>query len=373
MSGTGILIVSASTGTGHLRAADALKGAFAELDPALPVEHVDLLALAPRWVRGIYGTGYEMVAARAPGLWKGIYRATDGPSHDRAHWAPLAHRILFREFRRLLASGRWQACVSTHFLPSQLAAGRPGLPPVSMVITDFTLHRVWVNPRVARYFVATDTLAADLRRRVPGARVDATGIPVACALSRAPSRGDARAALGLAPGRPTALVIGGGLGIGVEEAALAALAAAPPDAQVVAVCGRNQTAKARLEGMGVSPERLRVFGYVGGMERFLAAADVVATKPGGLTTSEALALGKPLLLTRPIPGAEEGNTRALLAEGAALAAFDDASARAAFARLFGEPEVLERLSAAARRIGRPDSALSVARAVAGGRAATAAA
>jgi processive 1,2-diacylglycerol beta-glucosyltransferase len=355
----GVLIVSASTGTGHLRAGEALRQALAERDPGVPVEHVDLLELAPRWVRAAYGAGYEVVAARAPWLWDRIYRRTDGADEDHARWAPLAQRLLFREFRRLLLDGRWKHCLCTHFLPCQLAAGRPGLPPFSLVVTDFTLHRYWAQPGVGRYFVATDTLGDELRRRVRGARVRATGIPVAPAFAAAPPRAEARAALGLDPRRPVALLMGGGLGLGVEEMAEAALASDTAGVQLVAVCGRNAAARERLERRGAGEERLRVLGYVQGVERWISAADVVVTKPGGLTTSEALALGRPLILARPIPGAEEGNTRALVQAGAALAAPDGRSLREALERAFAPGDTRARLAAAARRIGRPHAARTV--------------
>lgn len=362
MRRSGVLLVSASTGTGHVRAAEALRQALAGREPALTVRHVDLLELAPGWVRTLYGTGYEVVAARAPRLWKGIYRLTDG-REDSARWGALARKLLFQEFRRLLVRRRWDAVVCTHFLPCQLAAGRPDLPPFSLVVTDFTLHRYWVQPGVRRYFTATDALAAELVARVPGARVTASGIPVAPGFGAGVTREEARGALGIEPARRVALVMGGGLGIGVEEAVEAALETTPPDALLLAVCGKNEAARARLEARGVAPERLRVHGFVRGIERMMAAADVVATKPGGLTTSETLAMGRPLVLIRPIPGAEEGNTRALAAEGAALAAQDPAALREAFGRVFTEPGLLPRLSAAARRLGRPDAALAIADAV----------
>jgi UDP-N-acetylglucosamine:LPS N-acetylglucosamine transferase len=129
-----------------------------------------------------------------------------------------------------------------------------------------------------------------------------------------------RAELGLAQDRPVALVMGGGLGIGVEEATAAALQATHPAVQIVTICAKNEAARVRLLSLGVPPERLHVHGTVRGMERFLAATDVVAGKPGGLTVSETLAVGRPLLLTRPIPGAEEVNTRAVVEEGAGLCA-----------------------------------------------------
>lgn len=353
-----LLIVSASTGTGHLRAADALREASLASDIPLRAEHVDLLELAPAWIRSLYGAGYEKVAAKAPRVWKGIYRLTDGDTADRARWAPLAWRILFREFHRLLRSQPWDACVCTHFLPCQLAADRPGLPPFSLVMTDLTVHRYWVQPRVRRYFVGVEPAAADLRQRVPGARVEVTGIPVSASIGAAPMRDEARAALGL-DARPMLLVTGGGLGIGVEEAAAAALAGAPAEVRIAVVCGRNEAARERLAARAEAEPRLAVHGFVRNMQHWLAAADVVAGKAGGLFTSESLAVGKPLVFTRPIPGAEEGNMRVVTGAGAALEGRDFDAMRDAFARVFGEPGLLDRLSMNARRLGRPDAARAI--------------
>lgn len=363
MSQPAVLIVSAANGAGHMRAAEAVRGAIAARDPDVRVEHVELLSIAPRWVRAFYGSLFEKVVERAPRVWGEIYRLTDGADHDTARWAPLAHRTLFREFRRLLRSRPWNVCVSTHFLPCQLAAGRHGLPRFGLVVTDFGLHRMWVQPGVSTYYVATETLAGDLRRRVRHAGVQATGIPIDPVFAGAPPQGEARAALGLAPDRPVALVMGGGLGIGVEEGVTAALDATEPGVQLLAVCGRNDGARCRLASARVPEERLRVYGHVRGMEQYLAAADVVVGKPGGLTVSETLALGKPLVLTRPIPGAEEENTRAVVAEGAALCAPTQEALRAQLRRLFREPGLLAGLSEAARRIGRPHAADAVASSV----------
>jgi processive 1,2-diacylglycerol beta-glucosyltransferase len=325
--------------------------------------HEDILELAPRWVQSVYGGGFEMMAARAPWLWREVYERTDGKCGEEKVWGDLAARILFREFRRLLEGGEWGLCLCTHFLPGQLAAGRAGMPPFASVVTDFVAHRYWLQPGVDRFFVATEALAADVMARLPGARAEATGIPVAQKFETRLSREDARRALGLDPRRPVALVIGGGMGLGIEETVQAALRARVEQLQVVAVCGRNEAARAHLAAAGVPAERLQLRGFVSDVERYLAAADVVVTKPGGLTTSETLALGRPLLLTRPIPGQEEGNTTALVAAGAALAAPEPEQLEHALERVFGEAGVLERLGAAAERIGRPKAAEAIARAV----------
>lgn len=329
-----ILIASASAGTGHLQAGRALQAAFAAR--GVRAEHVDVLALAPRWLRTAYGGGYELLATRAPRVWGGIYRWSDGPAGDAARWGPPASRTLFRAFRRLLLREQWGMCLSTHFLPSQLAAGIPGVPPFALVITDHALHRYWVQPRVRRYFVASSRLADGVRKRLPGAQVMDTGIPVAPGFTRPPFWQDARAALGLSMDDPVALVMGGGFGLAVESSVAAVRAAAVPNLQVIAVCGRNEAAHRRLLEQS-DPRTVRVLGYVDGIERLMAAATVVVTKPGGLTSSEALALGRPLILTRPIPGHEAGNVRVLTNLDVALAAPDQSTLTTQVRRFFADP------------------------------------
>lgn len=355
-----ILVASASAGTGHVRAGEALREALLARDPSSHVEHVDVLELGPSWLRRAYRDGFELMASRAPWLWKELYELTDLGRTDPARWGRPAKSLLFPELDRLLVGGGWDVVLATHFLPAQLAAGRPA-PPVALVVTDFTLHRWWVQPRVERYFVATRNLADQVRHRVRGARADATGIPIAPSFMEALPRAAARASLGLDPDRPVALVMGGGMGIGVEASARAVAAADTPELQVLAVTGRNQRARESLQhDAGLPSHRLHVHGLVDRMPDFLAAADVVVTKPGGLTLSESLALGRPLVLTRGIPGHEDGNVEALTAAGAALHAPTDDKLTETIRRLSADPRLPNGLAAAARRIGRPHAASTVA-------------
>jgi processive 1,2-diacylglycerol beta-glucosyltransferase len=106
-----------------------------------------------------------------------------------------------------------------------------------------------------------------------------------------------------------------------------------------------------------------VVGYASDVERYLAAADLAVTKPGGLTISESLALGCPLLLTRPIPGQEEGNTRVLRTAGAALSATEPREVTLRIEQIFGDPRRLTALRSAARSLGRPHAAASIASAI----------
>lgn len=354
-----ILLVSASTGTGHRTAAESLRRAYATLHPAYHVEHVDLLDLAPRWVRATYGTGYELIATRAPWLWRQMYHHTDGEAHDRARWSPVAQRLLFSEFQKLLLSRSWNYCLCTHFLPCQLAAGRPGLPPFSLAITDFTVHRFWVQQGVRRFFVATDAMATDLKGRLNNPRVDVTGIPISPRFAEAPNRMAARNSLGIDSRRRVALVMGGGLGIGVEESVREALLHSPPETLIIAITGSNAAVRERLVQLRMPPWRLRIEGYVDDVERFISASDFVITKPGGLTTSEALALGRPLIFTGAIPGQETGNARAVAAAGAALFAEDQGELGGAIRKLSSDGQLLMGLAVSAARLGRPGSARDV--------------
>jgi processive 1,2-diacylglycerol beta-glucosyltransferase len=365
-----ILVVSASAGMGQVRAGEAVTAALA--NGVVRAEHVDVLSLAPRWVGRAYGGGFELLASRAPRLWREIYERSDGPTEDAARWGPVAARVLFRSFRRLLRSHPWRLCLCTHFLPSQLMSGRPGAPPFALVVTDYSLHRYWVQPRVREYFVATRAMAAELTRRNAGAHALATGIPIEPAFARPPAWQDARARLGLDPDRPVALVMGGGAGMGVEEVVAAALAAPVRGLQVVAACGRNSAAHDRLLA-SADGSRLRVLGYRRDMPDVMTAADVVVTKPGGLTTTEALALGRPIVLTRPIPGHEEANVDVLTGAGAALFAPDSRSLVEALTTFFQQPALRLRLAQHARTMGEPDAARRIARAVLDHHAARAAA
>lgn len=353
------LIVSVSAGTGHVRAGEALRTAFDDVGYSR-VEHVDVLDLAPRWVRTAYGGGFELVASRAPGVWRGVYRLSDGPDGDDAKWGPIAHRVLFRAFRRLLLSERWAFCASTHFLPGQLAAGLPGHPPIALVVTDFMLHRYWVQPRVREYFVATRDTARALRQRLPNADALATGIPVAAAFARPAERTQARVKYDISADSRVALVMGGGLGIGVEANVRAALDARVPGLQIVAVCGRNRTAYERLRSLAVPEAQLRVHGYADDVAGIIAASDVVVTKPGGLTCSETLALGRPLVLTRAIPGHEEANVRYLTARGAAVSAPATADVGPALRSILLDAGTYRHAADAAREIGTPFAARDIA-------------
>lgn len=375
---TRLLILSVSAGNGHVRAAEALAATAAAQPGAAEARHIDAMQHVASGFRAVYADGYLKLVDRYPELWSYVHQKTDRTPHA----APT--QKLRRALERLgsgtlmkqVAAARPDAIVCTHFLPAELLLrerrrGRLACP-VWLQVTDYDLHNMWVVPEMAGYFAANEEVAERMRARgLPPERVHVTGIPVMPAFADradpALERGAAAAALGLDPVRPVVLIVSGGAGIGDLPAAVDRLLAVTEDFQLIAVAGRNAAAKAALDGRAAAqPGRLHAVGYTQRMHALMAAADLVITKPGGLTISECLAIGRPMLLVSPIPGQEEHNAVTMMEEGAAWLADDAIGLGYKFRRLLGDRARLAAMAARSRTIGRPGAAADVLRIVLGG-------
>ena len=188
--------------------------------------------------------------------------------------------------------------------------------PALAVLTDFGLHDFWLQPGIDRYCIAHEEIIGLDSAEIDPARLVVTGMPLMPGFSQPPPAQQARAQLGLDARAPVVLVLGGGLGLGVETAAERLLARSG-DVQVVVAAGHNGTARSALAKLeaGYSP-RLRVLGWTERMEAAMCAADIVVGKPGGLTVAETLACGRPLVATRSLGGQEGFNVRFLEQHGA---------------------------------------------------------
>jgi processive 1,2-diacylglycerol beta-glucosyltransferase len=351
-----ILIASASVGEGHIRCAEAVREALLSADPSRRVEHVDVLDFATDWARRVYREAFLRVAARSRPLAYALYVGSDGEKPDDVRWGHLAERVAFRRFSRFVHAGRWQHCICTHPLPSQLMH-REKRPRTHLVVTDWALHRFWVQPYVDNFFVASERMATTLRERLPRTRAHPTGIPIGARFGQHFDQAALRRDLGLDPRAPVVLVMGGGWGLGVPETVRAALAARVPGLAVLAVCGANVEAHRALADH--PPDRLRVFGFLADVAPLIAAADLVISKPGGVTTSETLALGRPLLLTQGLPGHEDRNARELTVAGAARFA-DAADLAREIEIFFRDAGLRQRWTRASVMAGRPHAAAHIA-------------
>ncbi len=365
-----ILVLSASVGTGHLRAAEALVLALRQLCPAAVVESADVLRLATPPFRFCYAQVYLDLIRWAPELLGMIYNQIDRPRRPR-HGAWYDLRIWLEKmnlgaFVTLLESRPWDLVLSTFFLPAEIVAalrrrGRLRAPQV-LVVTDFETHGNWVTQPCDLYCTATEEAARYLQWfGVPTGATAVTGIPIHPVFSRPKDAAACRRRQGLVGDRPVVLLLAGGHGAGPVEGPFRALLEAELPLELVAVTGHNAEARQRLRELTPpARHRVHVLGYTDQMDELLAAADLVVTKPGGLTVSEALARGAGLVLINPIPGQEERNSDYLLEEGAATKVNHMPTLAFKVAELLRHPGRLDRLKANARRLARPRAAFDVA-------------
>lgn len=367
-----ILILSASVGGGHLRAAEAVELALRELAPGCAIENRDVLSLASKAFRRLYGKGYLDFANRAPHLLGFVYDVLDRPSPKDPAAAALRvalEKQNLKPFLKLLQAKPWDLVINTHFLPAEIIAslrrrGKTSLPQVT-VVTDFMAHRLWVQEPCEHYFLATSECAAYVRALgVSAERIAVTGIPIHPAFGRPVRRGPCLQALGCRGERPIVLLLSGGFGVGPVESILASVLAIARPIEAVVVCGRNTRLERRLAALAPPPpHRLRVLGYTSELDRWLAVADLVISKPGGLTSSEILARGTPFAIVNPIPGQESRNADYLLENGAAVKIGPLATLTWKIERLLADPPRLSRLKRQAKRLARPEAAFEVARRV----------
>jgi processive 1,2-diacylglycerol beta-glucosyltransferase len=369
MSQAHVVVLSVSAGAGHVRAAQALCATAEQAFPQLRLSHLDVMELVPAGFRRVYADAYIGLVEKAPLLWAYLYQSTD----RRSERSPLdrlrrgVERLNTQRLDRELARLAPDAVVCTHFLPAELlsrriAAGH-ATPPVWVQVTDFDVHGLWIHPHLQGYFVASDEVAWRIAARGIGRqRIHVTGIPIMPQFSAAPARAAAAAELGLDPQRTTLLMMSGGAGVGGIDLLAQRLLGLGRELQIVALAGRNEGMLAALRALAAGhPGRLFPMGFTRSIERPMAAADIAITKPGGLTTSECLAMGLPMILVSPIPGQEERNADYLLEAGVALKAVEPASLEFKLARLLDAPQRLAAMRARMAEVARPRAAADVLR------------
>ncbi|MBX7185837.1 MAG: glycosyltransferase [Vicinamibacteria bacterium] len=229
-------------------------------------------------------------------------------------------------------------------------------------MTDYDVHRFWHCPGIDRYFVArAENVEVLARLGEPREAIRVTGIPIHPSLAAPVDLEALRAKHGVSRARPLVLVLSGGFGVGPVAELSESLALAVESAQIVVVAGRNEALKARVAKATSSfGERVRVIGFTTEMREWMALASLIVTKPGGLTSSEALACGVPMVITFPIPGQETRNATMLYEEGAAISGENPATVGWRVARLLEDLPRLAAMKENARRLGKPNAASEVA-------------
>src|ERR1019366_1189611 len=250
-----ILVLSASVGAGHLRAAEAVELALRQVVPDATVRNIDVLEMTNRLFKRVYGEFYLDLVNKAPHALGYFYELLDQPSstgkHRSDHVRLYLQKLNLKTFMKFLQSEPWDLVINTHFLPAEIIAhlrqkGEIDLPQVTAT-TDFETHRLWFNQPCDRYFTATHEGALYLQHwGVPAADVFTTGIPIHPVFSEPKDRQACIAKHKLADDRPIVLQLSGGFGVGPIEKLFHSLLSVELPIQLVTITGRNEKLKDQL-------------------------------------------------------------------------------------------------------------------------------
>jgi processive 1,2-diacylglycerol beta-glucosyltransferase len=322
-----VLILSASVGAGHLRAAEALEKAFRQANAAEEIRNIDVLEYTNPLFRRLYGKAYIDMVGAMPEVLGWMYDSLDKPWQNERRRLAL-DRLNTQPLIKLLKNYQPDIAVCTHFLPAEIISWLKAKDKISfpqaIVVTDFDVHAMWLCHHFEQYFVALEETSVHLEKLgIPKETITVSGIPIDPLFAGHKDKAAMREKYDLEKDKLTILVSAGGFGVGNVEHLLEALSDLKTPSQVLAICGRNEELKTKLEKLAVrklnnKTVTFKPIGYTKAMDEYMSAADLIVGKPGGLTTSEALAKGLIFVIVNPIPGQEERNSDHLLEKGCAI-------------------------------------------------------
>lgn len=348
-SGTRVLIMSVSAGAGHVKAASALEKTFTADARVTDVINMDALQYTNKLFRDFYSKFYNSLVNSAPNFLGWWYKTSDEP------WRTDKMRIMLdrlntRPLVKLIRAFDPHIIVCTHFMPagiiSHLIATKKLQAKLSIVVTDFNFHAMWLSRAFHRYFVALEETKAYLTTLgLPSERITVSGIPIDPKFQDPINRIKECNHLNLNPEKPIILLSAGASGIPSTEFMVERLFDLHSDTQIIVVCGRNELLTRKINELTkFKQNQFKVIGYTDKMHELMKISTIIVTKPGGMTSAEALACGIPMCIVNPIPGQEERNCDHLLEQGTAVKCHELSNLPYKIQRLLDNPEKLRDMS-----------------------------
>ena len=356
------LLMYITRNSGHHRASRAIEHSIRALDPSAHVVSVDAFRFTSPFVRWAISRSYLSLIRHQPDIWEYLY---DNPAVHRQvkHFQALLHRYQASKVASLLDTVRPDAIVCTQAYPCGVLADfkkhhRLDLSLVG-VLTDYAPHLYWFHNQVDAYVVPSEQVKHRfLTRNIESARVKVLGIPIDPAFREPTNREATARRFGLDLAKPILLIMGGGSGFGQLRDILQHLDILPHPCQLLVMAGTNRSLFAWVANHRFR-HLVRAVGYTPDVPQLMDVATLLVSKPGGLTTSEALAKRLPLVIVNPIPGQEAYNARFLLSQGAAVLASPD-TVRQTVRDLLDNPDRLEAIRTRQAELAHPDGAMKTA-------------
>ena len=283
----------------------------------------------------------------------------------------MVNKALTIRLKKMLRIRKPDVIISTHPFVSHMCAylkrkGKTTAKIIS-VMTDYGIHNMWLeeNKYIDKLMVATDEMKGDCVREygVPETKIFVTGIPVSKRFSETFDKYEILKELGLVHGKTTLLFFaGGGLGLGKSEGIFEELVNSDYDFQLIAVTGKNEKQKERFENIAnKSSKSIVVLGYTDKVPELMSASDFVITKPGGLTSTECLAMQKPMIIINPIPGQEEQNSIYFTNNGTALRTYKNEPIEHVLDIVVNNKKRVEQMIEMCKVIGKPNASYNIAK------------
>jgi processive 1,2-diacylglycerol beta-glucosyltransferase len=358
-----VLITYASAGDGHKKAAEAIYKSFLGCKDAKVIS-IDALNYTTRFFKFFYKRTYIVMIKRFPWLWGFFYQVLNNRFFFliAAPFRSIVNHVNSKRLKEFLIKENFDIIISTHFFAPYVISRLKEQGKVSArlinVVTDFRLHLFWIEKNVDKYIVATESTKQDfLKRGIDKDKIIALGIPVRKQFTNISSQADARSTLGIAEDKFTILIMRGGLGVGPIKDILLNLQRLDMDFQVIAVCGHNNMLKQELKLVAENSEKsIKIIGFSHNVAVLMAASDIMISKAGGITVSESLSVGLPIISINPIPGQETGNADFLIKNEIGFIAKDLNEINNIIDKFYRLPDERDKLKNNIKDTGRPSAA-----------------
>lgn len=359
-----VLLLYISENSGHHQATKAIEEALYLGNPQIEVLNINSFNYTNPILERIINNLYNKVIKNKPEVWKYLY---DNPKIVRRtrRLRKVIHKFNSKKLEKLIDDFNPEAIVCTQAFPCGMIADLKKTNKIDVpligVLTDYAPHSYWMYGDVDAYVVPSEqTKKRFIDNGIKPERIFPYGIPISPKFSEACEKNMVAKTLGIEEDLPTVLMMGGGQGLGpIEELIFAANTIDKPF-QIIVVCGLNGKLKKWLEKRKLLfRKKMIILGYTTQVEMLMDAADLIVSKPGGLTTAEALTKALPIVVVNPIPGQEAMNTEFLLEEGVAVKARNPLNAAMLIEELLNEPERLQKMKEAALKHAQPNSARNI--------------
>jgi len=366
--GRRILLLYISEDSGHHCASIAIENALKELQPDVRTLNINSFNYTNPILEKVINRTYMSVIKRTPELWDYLY---DNPKvmKNAQRLRDLIHRFNTGKLKTLLEEFRPDGVVCTQAFPCGLIADYKktfGVDiPLVGVLTDYAPHSYWIFDRVDRYIVPSEETGKKLiDNGADPSKIEPYGIPIALKFSKPQIKEPLYGELGLDERDPVILIMGGTQGLGPIKELTALLDRTSSCFQMAVACGTNRKLYNWLQRKRKKfRKRCAVFAFTEKIDALMQIASLIVTKPGGITTAEALAKGLPMLIVNPLPGQEAMNTKYLLKEGVAVKAESPEDAAVLLEELLYNSSKLTQMSERARALSKPDSSFRIAKLV----------